>query len=109
MKMKYSVLSLFFLVGSMYAHSERGFGSAIETEGYLRLGVQRDHGKESATDTALGGLLKGSADLREGVSVAAGFYFTYGIGKKENIGIPFYDNDNQNLFSFRRTLSSGKI
>ena len=86
-------------IGMAVAVATALYGNVLDggkTEGYIRLGLENQDQKGSVSDIAFGGLLKYSAPVTSGLSTGIGFYTVQGQGTKYNIGVPFYDNDNQN-------------
>ncbi len=94
--MKHSVLMPLFLTGGIYADTFDTIFSKSRNEGYIRFGYQHDSQYIAKRDIALGGKLKYQTAAWQGIKGAVAFYTTQGVDSNDNIGIPFYDNDNHN-------------
>jgi hypothetical protein len=96
--MKKLSIAVAFMAGctlSAAADIDAAFAGA-KTEGYLRLGVESHDQQHRATDVALGGKLGFETAPSAGISAGVAFYTSQGLGKRDNLDIPFYDNDNHN-------------
>ncbi len=86
-------------VGVVVAIATALYGNVVDKgkiEGYVRFGLENQDQRGNISDIALGGLLKYSTFVIPDFSAGIGFYTVQGQGKRDNVGIPFYDNDNQN-------------
>ncbi len=95
--MKNSIAAAVLLIGIALTANvlDEAFANG-KTEGYLRLGAQWHKHEKYTSDIALGGRLGFETAPVEGISVGAAFYTAPGFGHRDNLGVPFFGNDNQN-------------
>ncbi len=67
----------------------------LSHDGYLRLGYQSlEDGVMDKHDKAMGGKLNIELKQKGYFALGASLYATYALKNQENIGVPFYDNQN---------------
>ena len=95
--MKRSIAAVMLLTGSaLTANLLDDVFANGKTEGYLRLGAQWHKHEKYTSDIALGGRLGFETAPVEGISAGVAFYTAPGFGHRDNLGVPFFGNDNQN-------------